>query len=431
MGIETQVITAALDEVVKVCEAITPLVDGSQTYEPDPGSMQRSSNTYWKPIEQNARVVDGTDLTGVDPDGMLELSISGNVGDYSNIWRTIDSKKMRDDRTLRRSMAAGARALIEDMERKGLQKAATHGAFCTTFSGAPGPGVTQTKVWTALAESEARMFDAQMATSSGTSSFLNAQTWTGGGEFLTNSSANFANSIPDEAYRQGEIQRQIAGIGQVNRHNKLINIEEAKGSCTVSSNLSFRPLATEPAPNNTELSVDHRFATIGVSDTTDVKVGDKFTFPDVKALNMGNDKQVLDYDQTFTVAQVKDGTNLVISPKPIWVDDPNLDGVEKAYANIASEVTSGTALNFLNTNTTRSNIIMANDALVLASQPITVGNDIFQGLDAEPFEAGPIRGMLGFESNLVTGFTGRYRMAIWYDWEVEKPEAIGTILFNQ
>ena len=72
MGIETQVITAALDEVVKVCEAITPLVDGSQTYEPDPGSMQRSSNTYWKPIEQNARVIDGTDLTGVDPDGMLE-----------------------------------------------------------------------------------------------------------------------------------------------------------------------------------------------------------------------------------------------------------------------------------------------------------------------------------------------------------------------
>ena len=430
MGQETQVITAALDEVVKVCEEITPLVDGSQSYEPDPGSMQRSSDTYWKPIEQNARVIDGKDISAETPDGMLELSISGNLDGYSNIWRTIPSNDLRDERLLRRSMSAGARALIADMEAKGLAKAATHGAFCTTFSGAPGPGVTQTKVWTALAESEARMFDAEMAVSSGTSSFLNAQTWTGGGEFLTNSSANFANSVPDDAYRQGEIQRQIAGIGQVNRHNKLLRLDAAAGSCTVTSDVSFRPLATEPSPNGSKLSVDHRFAELAVDSTAGVKEGDKFSFSGVKALNLGNTKQVLDYDQTFTVAQVVDSTTLVISPKPIWVDDPNLQGVEKAYANIATQITSGSALNFLNTTDTKTNIIMANDSLVLASQPITVDNDIFQGLDAEPFEAGPIRGMLGFESNLGS-LTGKYRMAIWYDWQVEKPEAIGTILFNQ
>jgi len=431
MSNETQVITAMLDEIVKTCESITPLADSSQAFEPDPGSMQRSSDTYWKPVQQNARVIDGIDLTGEDPDGMLELSISGNMGDYSNIWRKVTSRELRDERTYRRSAQAGIMALVEDMERKGLEKAATHGAFCTTFSGAPGGGLGQTKVWNGLAESEARMFSNETAVSSGTTSFLNAQTYTAGGDFLTNSSANFANSVPTDAYRQGEIQRQIAGIGLVNRHNKLINLAGAAGTCTVTSNLSFRPEATADAPNGSKLSVDHRFAEIPVDTTADVKVGDKFTFPGVKALNMGSDKITLDYDQTFTVAQVKDATTLVISPKPIWIDDPNLVGVEKAYANIASEVTSGTSLNFLNVNTTQTNIIMANDALVLATQPITVGSDVFQDMFAEPFEAGPIRGMLGFDSNLEKGFEGRMRMAIWYDWEVEKPEAIGPILWNQ
>jgi hypothetical protein len=108
----------------------------------------------------------------------------------------------------------------------------------------------------------------------------------------------------------------------------------------------------------------------------------------------------------------------------------SLTPLERSYANIETDIPAGATLNWLNTSDTQSNIIMANDSLVLATQPITVNSDIFQGLDAEPFEAGPIKGMLGFESNLGS-LTGKYRMAIWYDWQVEKTESCGVMLFNQ
>lgn len=428
---ETQVITAALDEVVKTFEEVTTLTDMAQPYEPNAGSMQRSSDTYWKPIQQNANVVEGKDISAVTPDGMLELAISGSMGDYSNIWRTIASHDMRDDSTLRRSMRAGAMALRGDMEAKGLAKAATHGAFCQTYGNAPGEAALQTSVWTALANAETRMFDSEICTTEGVTAFLNGATYTAGGQKLVDGAANRSNSIADSAYRDGLIQRQIAGISDVYRHNKLLRLGSAGASgVTVTGTQTFAPIASEPNPNGSSGNVDHRFASLTVSSTTGVNVGDKFTLPNVKAVALGTTKQVQDYDQTFTVAAVTNGTTLQISPKPIALDDVSLSPLEKSYANIETSIPAASELNFLNTQETQSNIIMANDALVLSTQPITVNSDIFQGLDAEPFEAGPIKGMLGFESNLGS-LTGKYRMAIWYDWQVERPEAIGTMLFNQ
>jgi hypothetical protein len=428
---ETQVITAALEEVVKTFEEITTLTDASQAYEPNPGSMQRSSDTYWKTLQQNANVVEGKDISGVDPDGMLELSISGSMEDYSNIWRKIASHDMRDDRTLRNSMKAGAMALAGDMEMKGLAKAATHGSFCQQYANAPGEGLTNTSVWNALANAETRMFDSEMCTDAGVTAFLNGQTYTAGGNKLVDGAANRSNAIADSAYRDGLIQRQIAGISQVNRHNKLLRLDAAAATgVTVTGSQTFKPEATTPNPNGSSGNVDHRFAALTVSDTTDVKVGDKFTFPQVKAVALGTTKQVQDYDQTFTVAAVTDGTTLQISPKPISKADATLTPLEASYANIAIDIPAGAELNWLNTTATQSNIIMANDSLVLSTQPITVNSDIFQGLDAEAFDVGPIKGMLGFESNLGS-LTGRYRMAIWYDWQVEKTESCGVMLFNQ
>ena len=427
---EVQLVTAALDETVKYFEEITPLQDSCQPYEPNPGSMQRSSDTYIKPLQQSANVVDGKDISGVTPDGMLELSISGSMGDYSNIWRTIASHDMRDERTVRNSMRAGAMALRGDMEYKGLSKVATHGAFCKQFAQAPGEGLTNTSVWQALAESEQRMFDSEICTDQGVTAFLNGNTYVAGGQKLVDGAANRSNSIADDAYRNGLIQNQIAGVSEVYRHNKLLRLDAAAGTVTVSGAQTFKPVATEPNPNGSSSNVDHRFASLTVSDTSNVKVGDKFTFPSMKAVSLGTTKQVQDYDQTFTVAAVTDGTTLQISPKPISLADVTLTPLERSYANVEKNIVDGESLNFLNTTTSQTNIIMANDSLVLATQPITVNSDIFQGLDAEPFEAGPIKGMLGFESNLGT-LTGRFRMAIWYDWQVERPEACGTILFNQ
>jgi len=56
--------------------------------------------------------------------------------------------------------------------------------------------------------------------------------------------------------------------------------------------------------------------------------------------------------------------------------------------------------------------------------------DMFQNLHAEPFSVGPINGIVGFEGSL-GALTGKCRIAIWYDWNVEKESQVGVLLDGQ
>ena len=430
MSEQTQVITAALDAIVETGEEYNLLTDMTQTYEPPAGSMDRSNNQYWKPIKQNTNRQSGWDTTPGNP---LELSISGSLGEPENVSNTLRADELRDERLIKRNMSAALRTLLEGVEQDAMQTAATYGSFCLPFAGAPGDGAGQVPVWDALAQAESRMFGSKLYTGDGTCSFINTQAYVAGGKSLVEGSANFRNSLPDDAYNKGQIQRQIAGVSDVYRHNTLYNLEAATtDSLTVNGNVSLKPLAKSVTPNNSGGfdNVDFRHGTIAINESlANVTIGSKFVIPSVKAVSSTPANIVQDYDQTFTVVN-KDGANLVISPRPIWKDDPALSDAEKAYANIDSQIETGDALVFKNVVAQNASIIMAKDAMVLTSNPIPFANEMFQGLDAEPFQVGPISGMIGFESDL-NSLTGAYRMAIWYNWQVERPEAIGTVLWNQ
>jgi hypothetical protein len=228
---------------------------------------------------------------------------------------------------------------------------------------------------------------------------------------------------------KGEIQKQIAGIGDVYRHNKTPRITGQAASVTVANTVSILPEANELLANGSKGNVDNRFGVITVSDGSALNIGDKFEFDGVKAVTLGSAKKVLDYNQTYTIAAIN-GNDLTISPRPMAVQDPLMVKEKAPYANIDAQIQSGAALVFLNTTSVDTNIIMAKDSMVIASQPIPYNHDMFQGLDAEAFSVGPINGMIGFESSLGK-LTGMYRMAIWYDWQVEKPEACGIIIPSQ
>ncbi len=57
-------------------------------------------------------------------------------------------------------------------------------------------------------------------------------------------------------------------------------------------------------------------------------------------------------------------------------------------------------------------------------------SDLFQNLNAQQFQVGPINGIIGFDGDLAT-LEGSYRIALWYEWNIEKPEQIGVILDGQ
>lgn len=427
---EGQMITYALDEIVQTFKELYLLVNKVEHYVPDKGSMQRSSNVYWMRLQQHGRIQEGWDLTGQE-DGVLELSISGNLGEPSNTFRKLRIDDLRDERSYRAAIRADAVRLIGDMEAKGLRKAAIYGSFCQTYPGAFGPGVGQTPVWDMLANAESRMFDTEMYTDAGVCSFLNATTYVAGGKSLVEGTANFTNAIPDKAYRDGKIQNQIAGIDEVYRHNKLIVLPAAAGACTVVGDVSLLPEAnTGILPNGTKDNVDNRFGEITVNTATGVAVGDKFYFTDVFAISLG-EKLLLDYEQTFTVAAIN-GVVLTISPRPMAYDDTEFDTNELAreYTNINTQIKDTNTLNFMNVNARKTNVVMTKDSMVIASQPIPFAHELFKDLNSHAFTVGPISGMVGYQSSLGK-LEGSIRMAIWYDWQIKKPMEVGVVLDNQ
>lgn len=83
---EGQMITYAVDEIVETVENLTPMAQKTNKYDPPSPSMQRSGNTFWLPVEQEAPTQPGWDLTGKATD-VLELSVKCNMGELRAVSR--------------------------------------------------------------------------------------------------------------------------------------------------------------------------------------------------------------------------------------------------------------------------------------------------------------------------------------------------------
>lgn len=423
---EGQLVTYAIDEMVEVFKGIHTLTDMTQNYDPGAGSLQRSANQYWKPVQQQSRTQSGWDLTG-DQDGVLELSIQGSLGDPTNVYRKLRADDLRDETAYRRAVRADAVRLLGQMEYLGLEKARTHGSFCVTDASAFGTGSFD--VWDGLAAADARMTETEFNTDEGTCTFLNPTAYKAGGKDLVTSTARMSNNLPDGAYEDGMIGKQVGGFGEVYKHAKLARFAAQATSMTVNGAQSFAPIASETSSNGSPVPFDNRFATLPVNEATaGINVGDKFSIAGVKAVGL-DEKIELDYDQTFTVVAVN-ASDLTISPRPIAADDGALTDLEKAYANVSTTIADADTLVWLNIAARQANIVMAKDAMVLASSPIPLQSDLFQNLNAQQFQVGPINGIIGFDGDLAT-LEGSYRIALWYEWNIEKPEQIGVILDGQ
>lgn len=427
---EGQLVTYAIDEMVEIFSGQHTLTDMSQNYDPGSESLQRSANQYWKPEQQQSRTQDGWDISG-QQDGVLELSIQGSLNDPTNVYRKLRADDVRDETAYRRAVRADAMRLKGQMEFRGLEKARTHGAFCITNPNAFGAGSFD--IWDGLASCTERAITTEFYREDGACAFLNPAAYKAGGKDLVTSTARFKNNIPDDAYNTGYIDNKVAGFTDVVQHSKLGQMVAQTAVVTVPAAQSFAPQASELSPNGSPVPFDNRYATIPVDDTTGVRIGDKFVFDNagttIKAVSL-DEKIPQTYAKTFTVVQVVNGTTLTISPRPIALDDVALSPLQRAYANVDTTIAAGATLSWQNIVTRQSNIIMQKDALVLASSPIPLNHELFKDLNAQSFSVGPINGVIGFEGDLGT-LEGSYRIALWYEWNVEKPDQVGVLLDGQ
>ncbi|UAN49161.1 coat protein [Serratia sp. JSRIV002] len=423
---EGQLVTFAIDEIIETVENMTPMAQKVNKYTPPGASMQRSGNTVWMPVEQEAPTQSGWDLTGKET-GVLELAVKCNMGVPDNDFFQLRADDLRDERAYRNRIKASALKLANNVESAIAQQAVDMGSLVVTN---PQPiGTTAGSGWDFVADAEALMFSRELNRSAGLSYFFNPNDYKRAGHDLIN--RDMFGRIPEEAYKNGTIQRQVAGFDDIMRSPKLPTLAASTATgLTVAGAQKFKPEAgTTDADGNPE-NIDNRIAVVKLSAGTGLKRGDKISFAGIKFLSQMA-KNVLTQDATFTVVAVN-GANVTISPKPVALDDTTLLAEERAYANVNTSLANLMAVNILNVKTATANVFWADDSIRLVSQPLPVTHELFAGMKTQSFNIPGvgINGIFATQGDIST-LTGKCRVALWYAACAVRPEAIGVGLSNQ
>lgn len=424
---EGQLVTLAVDEIIETVSSITPMAQKAKKYTPPAASMQRSSNTIWMPVEQEAPSQEGWDLTGKST-GVLELNVAVNMGEPDNDFFQLRADDLRDESSYRHRINAAARKLANNVELKVANTAAEMGSLVVRSSSQIGTATGDG--WAFAADAEEIMFSRELNRDAGLSYFFNPKDYKRAGYDLVK--RDLYGRIPEDAYRDGNIQRQVAGFDDVMRTPKLpVLSASAATGITVSGAQSFKPEAWRYDNDNNKVNVDNRFATVTLSATTGLKRGDKISFTGVKFLGQMA-KNVLTNDATFSVVRVVDGTHIEITPKPVALNDVSLSPEQRAYANVNTTLANSMAVKILNTTTAQTNVFWADDAIRIVSQPIPTTHELFAGMKTTSFsipEVG-LNGIFATQGDINT-LSGLARIALWYGVNATRPEAIGVGLAGQ
>ncbi|HCJ5607828.1 TPA: coat protein, partial [Escherichia coli] len=276
---EGQLVTYALDEIIETVQNLTPMASKVTKYTPPAESMQRSSNTVWMPVEQEAPTQTGWDLTG-NATGILELSVKCNMGDPDNDFFELRADDLRDERSYRRRIQASAKKLANNIESAIAKQATEMGSLVVHDTRAIGPS-TGLSGWDFVSDAERLMFSRELNRDMGISYFLNPDDYRKAGRNLVD--GDIFGRVPEEAYRNGTIQRQIAGFDEILRSPKLPAVTKSTATgVTVSGAQKFKPQAYTLDTDGNKENVDNRVATVTVSSTTGFKRGDKISFTGVK-----------------------------------------------------------------------------------------------------------------------------------------------------
>ncbi|EBJ4441731.1 coat protein [Salmonella enterica subsp. enterica serovar Infantis] len=425
---EGQLVTYAIDEIIETVQNLTPMASKTSKYTPTEWSMQRSGNTVWMPVEQEAPTQTGWDLTNKQTN-VLELSVKCNMGDPDNDFFQLRADDMRDERSYRRRIAASAKKLANNIETAIAKQATEMGSLVVHDARSIGPSTGLTG-WDFLASAEELMFARELNRDMGISYFMNPSDYRKAGRELT--AGDIFGRVPEDAYHNGTIQRQVAGFDDVLRSPKLPTVVGSTVTgVTVTGAQKFKPQAFTTDTDGNNENVDNRVATVVVSSTTGLKRGDKISFAGVKYLSQMA-KNVLTNDATFSITRVIDGTHIEITPKPVALDDATLTAEEKAYANVNTSLAASAPVTLLNVASTTANIGWADDSIRLLSQPIPVTHELFAGMKTQSFSIPGvgINGIFATQGDINT-LTGLCRIAVWYSACAVRPEAIVVGLPNQ
>lgn len=389
--------------------------------EPDGSDMQNSDNVIWRPVEQHAPVLTGWDLTGQEGE-IIEEAYPAVLGTPTNDFVRQRADQMRTQMFWERRGERSGRRQISNLNSAIANAVAVQGSLYYRFNTA-----TSTSGYDFISEAQALMNERQLY-NSGRCFILNDRDNRIFGSDLAGRQT--LQGRPEKTWATGQIGKNIAEF-DVYVSSSLPNITGgADPGRTVSGDQSFAPLPGTVVQSNLTGIVtnnDYRIATITLSASTGLSVGDKVTMGAVQSVGL-DDKTATGQLMTFTVVEVVDGTTVRVYPKPIAINDTALTSVQQAYGNINTQILNTNAFTRLNTDSTnKTNLFWDKSAVEVIGGNIPA--NLFSQYDgmkviSEKMPNGLTMYMI-YDGDIAT-MTFRYRIFTWWGICVANPSNCGV-----
>lgn len=380
--------------------------------------MQNAQNTYWEPVEQQAPIVEGFDLSSTDTSNIIQQSYPLTVSAPRNDWFSMDANELRDERFMKARATAGANKLSSDANQRASALVASTGTMYYESA---------SDDFDFVAEADTLMIERQLNYDAGRSFFLNPRSNQAMAGNLASRSL-FPGNQSEEAYEQGLIGKNVSGF-DVYRAPTYGSIAARTNATTttVASDVTAVPAGysgTEDSPTN----VDYRKADISLTAATNYNVGDVITFAGVNALGIA-DKTDTGQLMTFRITAI-DSNDITVYPKPIAADQAGITASEAAYANISTAIVSGMTVSKVNESGGQCNSFWANDSLafVNADGNLDVLNE-FDGMKVvDTTLDNGIKLYMAFDANL-SSLNCRVRLFTWYGLVNKDPSRNGNAIY--
>lgn len=390
------------------------------TYQTDQVTMERTSDTIWRPQPYISQSFDGTDQTANFKE-YTQLSVPARLGFSKSVPWTLTAKELRDALQEQRLGESARQKLASDINVAVMRTAALYGSLVVKRTSAA-TGFDDVALCEAIMnEQGVNVEDRYMA--------LSTRDYNGMAGNLA--SRQTMQGKPVTAYER-------AFVGQVASFDTFkldysYRLQAAGGGAGLTINTLdagaqyYIPKATTTAVTGEVGNVDNRFQQVTISSTTGVAAGDCFTITGVNAVHHIT-KQDTGQPKTFRVVSVDSGTTMTICP-PI-ISNQVANDSSATYQNcVVNTKASNSAIVFLNTVAASANPFWFKDSIELIPGRYAVPTDAGTAVMRASTDQGIELVMQKWYD--INTMKIKYRLDTLFGVVNKQPEMSGIILFGQ
>jgi hypothetical protein len=415
-----KIVEVLFENALDTYEDQTQLVEMTNVFQPEAGTMQNAGNFVWRPVQQHAPIIEGWDLTGQET-GIIEETYPAVLGTPKNDFVKQRADDLRD---------------VTFWERRGKQSGRQQATELNTGianlirnTGSLFYRSNATSGYNFISEGQAILNERQAVADDRCFVLNDRDTLTYGADLAGRQTLQ---GRPEDTWKTGQIGGNVAEF-DVYTGSYLPNLAGgADPATTVTADQSFAPEGGSiDATTGVATNVDYRSATIPVAASASYNVGDKIQIANggtpIESIGLA-DKNATNQAMTFTVVAKPSGTSLTIYPKPIAADDPGLSVLELAYANVDTRILNTATVNRVNIDASvKTNLFWAKDSIEVLGG--TIPAELFsqfagKKVISETLKSG-LEMYMVYDGN-IDDMTFRFRLFTWYGLTNCNPSANGV-----